>query len=107
MDRILFILVLVEILHTVRISIRSHTLVIEPFLIVGLIAIVRRMLVLTLQAENFVNPEHLDTGGQEIFHSYMLQLGMLAVLIVVFVVSIYIIRRSQPPDEPDSGSLFR
>jgi hypothetical protein len=41
----------VEILYTVQISIRSHRLVIaEPFLIVGLIASIRRMLVITLEA---------------------------------------------------------
>ncbi len=41
---------LVEILHTVRISIRSHVLVTEPFLVVGLIASIRRILVITLEA---------------------------------------------------------
>jgi hypothetical protein len=42
---------LVEILHTVRISIRSHILVItEPFLVVGLIASIRSILVITLEA---------------------------------------------------------
>src|ERR1700692_852073 len=44
-DRLLLVLMLVELLHTVRISIRSHALVIEPFLIIGLIAIIRRILV--------------------------------------------------------------
>ena len=39
-DRLLLILLLVELLHTVRISIRSHVLVIEPFLIIGIIAII-------------------------------------------------------------------
>src|ERR1700682_6095617 len=52
-DRLLLVLMMVELLHTVRISIRSHTLVVEPFLIIGLIAIIRRTLVLTLQAEGF------------------------------------------------------
>ncbi len=41
---------LVEILHTGRISIRSHVLVTEPFLVVGLIASIRRILVITLEA---------------------------------------------------------
>src|SRR5271163_4993203 len=38
LDQLLLVLMIVEILHTVRTSIRSHTLVAEPFLIVGLIA---------------------------------------------------------------------
>src|SRR5262249_1579256 len=41
MDRLLFILMLVEILNTVQASVRTRTLVCEPFLIVGLIACIR------------------------------------------------------------------
>ena len=48
LDQLLFVLVLVEILHTVRISIRAHEILIEPFLIVGLIASIRRVLVITM-----------------------------------------------------------
>src|SRR4029077_1443045 len=50
LDQLLVVLMVVEILHTVRISIRSHVLVTEPFLIVGLIASIRRVLVITLEA---------------------------------------------------------
>ena len=40
---------LVEILDNVRISIRSHVLVTEPVLVIGLIASIRRMLVISLE----------------------------------------------------------
>src|ERR1700686_1826724 len=50
LDELLLVLMLVEILHPLRISIRSHTLVPEPFLVVGLIASIRRILVITLEA---------------------------------------------------------
>jgi uncharacterized membrane protein (DUF373 family) len=50
LDQLLVVLMLVEILHTVRISIRSHRLVTEPFLVIGLIASIRRVLVITLEA---------------------------------------------------------
>jgi hypothetical protein len=44
------VLILVEILHTVRISIRSHILLAgEPFLVVGLIASIRRILIISLE----------------------------------------------------------
>jgi phosphate-starvation-inducible protein E len=46
LDRILLILMIVEILYSVQVSFREHALVPEPFLIVGLIAAVRRILVL-------------------------------------------------------------
>ena len=42
-DRLLFVLMIAEILHTVRVSLQSGTLTCEPFLIVGLIASIRRV----------------------------------------------------------------
>lgn len=61
MDGLLFILMLVEILHTVRVSIRSGSLTCEPFLIVGLIASIRRVLVITLEFIEGDIDRRLDT----------------------------------------------
>lgn len=79
---------LVEILHTVRISIRSHKLVVEPFLIVGLIASIRRMLVLTLQAESMTNASHWSTESKPLFEASIIELGVLALVIAVLVATI-------------------
>jgi uncharacterized membrane protein (DUF373 family) len=48
-ERLLFVLMLVEILHTVRASIQSHVLASEPFLVAGMIATIRRILLVTLE----------------------------------------------------------
>jgi hypothetical protein len=56
-------LMLVEILHTVRISIRSHVLVTEPFLVIGLIASIRRMLVIGLELATLTKPGAWSTEG--------------------------------------------
>jgi uncharacterized membrane protein (DUF373 family) len=50
LDHLLLVLMLIEILHTVRISIRTRHLTMVPFLIVGLIASIRRVLVITMHA---------------------------------------------------------
>jgi hypothetical protein len=60
---------LVEILHTVRISIRSHILVTEPFLVVGLIASIRRILVITLEAATLTKEGTWSTQGASIFRA--------------------------------------
>ncbi len=91
-DRLLFVLMLVEILHTVHASIRSGTLVCEPFLIVGLIACIRRILVITLETSQFSQGGHSGTGDAQQFQSSMVELGVLALLIVVLVGSIRVIR---------------
>ena len=49
LNQLLVAPMLAEILHTVRLSIRSHVLVTEPFLVVGLIASVGRILVISLE----------------------------------------------------------
>src|ERR1700754_1626570 len=56
-DRLLFVLMIVEILHTVRVSFQSGELRPEPFLIVGLIASIRRVLVITLEASQASQPD--------------------------------------------------
>jgi uncharacterized membrane protein (DUF373 family) len=49
LDNGLILFIIAELLHTVRVTIQERTLVVEPFLIVALIAGVRRLLLLTAQ----------------------------------------------------------
>src|SRR5438128_3977603 len=67
LDQLLVVLMLVEILHTVRISIRSHILVTEPFLVVGLIASIRRILVITLEAATLTKEGTWSSRAQVFF----------------------------------------
>jgi phosphate starvation-inducible membrane PsiE len=96
-DRLLFVLMVVEILHTVRVSFRSGTLVCEPFLIVGLIASIRRVLVITLESSQVNQPGKWTPDTHEMLSETMLELGVLGGLILVMVVSIYILRKSERP----------
>jgi uncharacterized membrane protein (DUF373 family) len=98
LDQLLIVLMLVEILHTVRISIRSHVLVTEPVLIVGLIASIRRILVITLEAASTLTKDGAwaTESSSGIFHSSMIELGLLGLLVLVLVVSIAILRHYAP-----------
>ena len=49
LDNGLILFIIAELLHTVRVTIQERTLVVEPFLIVALIAGVRRLLLVTAQ----------------------------------------------------------
>jgi uncharacterized membrane protein (DUF373 family) len=90
-DQLLFVLMLVEILHTVRRSIEQHELACEPFLIVGLIATVRRMLVVTLESSDAAANAKVAAGS---FEHAMIELSVLGALILVLVGSIFIVRRT-------------
>ena len=93
-DRLLLVLMLLEILHTLRISIRSRSLVVEPFLVVGLIASIRRILVLGMQAEAQTKKENWDNGGKPLFEASMIEFGVLALVIAVLVGAIHFLRKS-------------
>ena len=87
LDRILLILLVVELLYTVQVSFREHTVVPEPFLLVGLIAAIRRVLVLTA--------EFAQVHGQsdQVFRRFTIELVVLTVLIVALVISLVILRK--------------
>jgi uncharacterized membrane protein (DUF373 family) len=87
LDRILLVLMIVELLYTVQVSFREHTLVPEPFLIVGLIAATRRILVLTAEFTGIVDKP------EAAFRNAMLELGLLTVLVVAMVVSLVLLRK--------------
>ena len=89
-DKLLFVLMLVEILHTVRQSIASDQISIEPFLIVGLIASVRRILIVTVEVAN----QGKDSVPMQFAHE-MIELGVLGGLTLVLIVSIFLSRMSR------------
>ena len=97
LDQLLIVLMLVEILHTVRISIRSHILLAgEPFLIVGLIASIRRILIISLQMASLTREATWSGEGASIFRASMIELALLVVLVLVLVYSITLLRRYAP-----------
>ena len=87
LDRVLLVLMFAEILYTVQVSFREHLLVPEPFLVVGLIAAIRRVLVITAELADVK-----DTTGTP-FNAIMIELALLTVLSLVFVVSLVLLRR--------------
>jgi len=88
LDSLLLVLMIVEILHTVGISVRQHELTCEPFLIVGLIATVRRILIITAEQSRL-----MLEGNLEMFRAILLELGVLTLMVLVIVASLYILKR--------------
>lgn len=89
LDRILLVIIFVEVLYTVQVSFRQHTLQPEPFLVVGLIAVTRRILVLTAELSKLA--KETPSG----FYNSMIELGLLTVLILALVFSLRLSRQSQ------------
>jgi len=91
LDRLLLVLMIVELLYTVQVSFREHALVPDPFLIVGLIAATRRVLVLT--AEFAAGSQ---APAESTFRVTMIELGVLTAMIVALVASLRMLRGRNP-----------
>lgn len=77
LDRILLVLILVEVLHTVIISLRAHRLVAQPFIVVGLVAVIRKILVVLSDAAQIGTT----------------QLALLLGMVVAFIVALIAVNR--------------
>lgn len=91
LDRILLLLIIAELAYTLRFVLRTHKVAVEPFLFIGLIAVVRRVLIVTAQFER------LPSGGR-ILTNFLLELGLLGFLALALAIAVRLIRR------PDSST---
>ena len=87
LDQILLILLIIELLYTVQVSFREHGLLAEPFLVVALIAVIRRVLVLTAEIPK------LPEAGESVFRHSILELALLTVMVLVLVGSLIMLQR--------------
>jgi len=63
---------------------------------VGLIASIRRILVITLEAATLTKEGTWSTQGASIFRASMVELGLLGLLVLILVFSITLLRRYAP-----------
>src|SRR5882724_7814633 len=96
-DLVLLILLIIELLYTVQISLREHVLAPEPFLLVGLISVIRRVLVLTAEFDQL----HEKTAS--ISQHFAIQLAVLTVLILALAISLVLLRKSSAPVVAERG----
>jgi uncharacterized membrane protein (DUF373 family) len=89
LDSVLLVMMMMEIVFTVTVSLQGHTLVAEPFLVIGAIAAIRRMLVITAESTKF------EATNPEAFRSLLTELGLLGLIVIAMSVSVYVLRRSQ------------
>ena len=91
LDQILLIMMIIEILSTVQVSFREHKLTPEPFLIVGLIAAIRRVLVLTAE---FSRPDEFVEAA---FHNAMYELALLTALVLSLGLALFLLKKGPVP----------
>jgi uncharacterized membrane protein (DUF373 family) len=104
LDLMLLVLMMVELAYTVIVSMRGKVLSAEPFLIVGLIAVIRRILVITIGDvnKNAPVPGAQAVGGMD---SQPYTLIILTAVVLVLVGSIVLLRSKATMDERLDGEM--
>ncbi len=98
LDGLLLIFIFVELLYAVRTSLRSHEIVAEPFLIVGILACIKEIVVMSVGAAKL-----LEKGPE--FSRAIVQVGVLGGLVLVLTISIWVLRlRRRGPDDLGADS---
>src|ERR1700761_5137659 len=92
LDRVLMVLIIAEIAATLRAVLLYHEIAAEPFLFIGLIACVRRILIVTAATEQVHSDKELTR--------LLLELGALGLLVIGIAAAIFMIRRSAPRAAP-------
>jgi uncharacterized membrane protein (DUF373 family) len=85
LDNVLLVLILVEIVHTVVLSLRAHRLMAQPFIVVGLIAVIRRILL------------ELTPGIQTKVSTS--ELALLIAMVFVFIAGLIAVSRFEQREE--------
>ena len=95
LDTLLLVFIVVELLSAVRTTLSQRELVAEPFLIVGIIASIKEIVVLSVKAA-----ESIGTGAA--FRDQLWEIGVLGVVVLLLGATAWLLRRKER--EPGEGS---
>jgi uncharacterized membrane protein (DUF373 family) len=98
LDGLLLVFIITELIHTIRAVIDERILLAEPFLIVGIVAGIRRLVVVSAEAKELL--------GTPTFSDALLEIGVLSVGVVLLSFAVFLLRRTthsepMPSHEPD------
>jgi uncharacterized membrane protein (DUF373 family) len=97
LDGLLLIFIFVELLYAVRSCLRSREIVAEPFLIVGILAGIKEIVVLSVEAATL-----LDKGPD--FSRAVVEIGVLGGVVLVLAVAAFVLRERRR-DTADAGEV--
>lgn len=95
LDGLLLIFIFVELLYAVRSCLRSHEIVAEPFLIVGILAGIKEIVVLSVEAAKL-----LEKGPE--FARAIVEIGVLGGVVLALSVAAFVLRERRR-DTEDAG----
>jgi len=88
---LLLVFIFTELISTIRIVIARRRVEVEPFLIVGIVAAIRRLIVISAEAEKLL--------GTSQFRDLMVEIGVLAGTVLVLGTTVLVLRIVRREDD--------
>lgn len=91
LDKVLVSLIFLEIFYTVIVAITEESAVkcVEPFILVAITALVRRLLILSFEIS------HPTVYSPEKIKFYLIEMALIGILVLLFILGIIFFRRSK------------
>ena len=84
---LLLVIIFMELFRTLLEFLKTHTLTLEPFFYIGIVAAIRRILTVTAH-------EALSTVSPDQFNQYMWDIGIHGILVVALVFSLFVYKKA-------------
>lgn len=91
---LLLVIILLELFRTIVRFLQTDIITLEPFLNIGIIASIRR--ILTAGAEL----SHLTEVSGELFDRYLMDIGLNVTVVLVLIIAVYVVRKGSSESGP-------
>lgn len=99
LDSLLLVFIFVELLYAVRTTLKERQILAEPFLIAGILASIKEIIVLSVTAAD----QYIDSGPE--FARAMVEIGLLAATVVALAGTAVLLRKKEKePQETGAGA---
>jgi uncharacterized membrane protein (DUF373 family) len=92
---LLLVFIFTELIGTLRVVIATRQVKVEPFLVVGIVAAIRRVIVVGAEAETAL--------GTPRFRDVMLEIGVLAGTVLLLGITVFILRTARMEEHETSA----
>lgn len=96
LHKLLLIMILLELMSTVLTYLKEHTIPLEPFIVIGIISGLRKLLMAGAHI-SIMEGEEINAA---LFHQYLMDLGVNALVVFLLIISLFIIHKYKTSGNP-------
>ncbi len=89
LQKLFLIMIILELMNTVLTYLKEHTIPLEPFIVIGIISALRKL----LMAGAHISIMEGESINEVLFDQYLYEIGLNTLVVLVLVVALYLVKR--------------